>query len=271
MKNKLGINSDCIKDGLKVYPEIETLKIIKDVGFDCFFTSTYEQKEVQELKNTAEILGLEFSYIHAPFKGINTLWEDGFDYEFIYNNIITTINSASENGVPTIIMHVSSTWRPPKISEVGFNRFDKLINHATKKGVNVAFENLRVKEYLDVVMNRYKYHKNVGFCYDFGHESCYDGDKNLYLPQYGNRLIATHIHDNFGRTKIDDTIKDDKHYIPLDGNIDYKTIFENLKALNYSGALTLELSNNAKLSYKDLTHFEFISLAFNRLIKIISL
>ena len=269
MNNLLGINSDCIKDGVKTQPETQTLNLIKEIGFNCFFTSLFHENEVEELKNKADKLGLKLTYIHAPFKGVNTLWEEGADYEFIYNNLITTIDSASKNAVPTIVMHVSSTWRPPKISQIGLNRFDALVNYAVKKGVNIAFENLRLKEYLDVVMSRYKSLKNVGFCYDFGHESCFDGCKNLYLPEYGERLIATHIHDNHGRTVIDDTIKDDKHYLPLDGDIDYKTIFTTLKTIGYKGPLTLEVTTNTHPNYKKLRAKEFLTLALSRLKSII--
>ncbi len=272
MKNSLGIYSGCIKPDKygKVFNETETLKIIKDVGFDSFFTNQYSLNNVKELKTMADKLGLEFTSIHAPFKGINDIWKDGEDYKFIYNGLIKTIDSASEFNVPTIVMHVSSTWRPPKICDLGFNRLDEIVDYSIKKGVKIAFENLRVKEYLDMVMARYKTVKSVGFCYDFGHESCFDGSKNLYLPKYGERLIATHIHDNVGRTIIDDTIHDDKHYLPLDGNIDYKTIFDNLKTIGYNGPLTLEVVNDAKSSYKELTPQEFVFLAYERLNKIIS-
>ncbi len=270
MNNLTGIYSGCIKGKNRESIDLDNLDLIKNANFQSFFTSLYELYDVQALKNKAEKLGLIFTSIHAPFKGINTIWQDGEDYKFILSEIIKTINSASTCGVETIVLHVSSTWRPPKICDLGLNRFDEIVNFAIQKGVKIAFENLRVKEYLDVVMARYKTVKSVGFCYDFGHESCFDGSKNLYLPEYGERLFATHIHDNEGRTIIDDTIKDDKHYLPLDGNIDYKMIFSTLKTIGYNGPLTLEVVSDAKPSYKDLTPQEFVFLAYERLNKIIS-
>ena len=271
MKNLLGINSNCINDQTPDFLETETLKIIKDVGFNGFFTSKFTLKEAEELKLTADKLGLEFFSIHAPFKHINTLWEKGEDYKIVLENLKTSVNTASILGVKTVVVHVSSTWRPPKISKIGLERFKELAEFSKDKKVNLAFENLRVKEYLDVVLKSLKDYKNVGFCYDFGHESCFSAQKNLFLPLYGKMLLATHIHDNFGRTIIDDSIKDDLHYIPLDGDIDYKPIIKGIKELSSSVPLTLEVAKNAKKSYKELSPKEFITLAFNRLKQIINL
>ncbi len=271
MKNLLGINSNCINDQMPEFLETETLKIIKDVGFDGFFSSKFTLKEAEELKITADKLGLKFFSIHAPFKHINTIWEKGEDYKVVFENLKTSVNTASLLGVKTVVVHVSSTWRPPQISRIGLERFKELAEFSKDKKVNLAFENLRVKEYLDTVLESLKNYENVGFCYDFGHESCFSAQKNLFLPLYGKILLATHIHDNYGRTIVDDSLKDDLHYIPLDGDIDYKPIINGIKNLDISVPLTLELAKNAKESYKTLTPYEFITLAFKRLIKIINL
>ena len=65
MKRNLGIVSSCCsRQGQQT--EIETLHMMKDIGFDCFHTGAIDMKTVCDLKNEADKLGLDFEFIHAP-------------------------------------------------------------------------------------------------------------------------------------------------------------------------------------------------------------
>ena len=54
MKRKLGIVCECVGANTPV----ENLSLMKDVGFECFFSDSHKLKDVSALKNQAEKLGL---------------------------------------------------------------------------------------------------------------------------------------------------------------------------------------------------------------------
>ena len=76
MKRKFGINADCLK-GIS---ERDALALIKNAGFESVFLSSYHNCEVESIKAEADRLGLEVEFIHAPFRGINTIWQSGTEY-----------------------------------------------------------------------------------------------------------------------------------------------------------------------------------------------
>ena len=119
----------------------------------------------------------------------------------------------------------------PPINEAGIARYDALVAHAREKGVKIAFENLRYLENLALLMDRYP---DMGFCWDTGHERCYTPDVR-YMPLYGNRTIALHVHDNdFHR---------DAHTLPFMGAHDWNAITDALADIRYKGEFTLEADN----------------------------
>ena len=263
---KFGINVDCLH--LSFEYELNTLKLIKDAGFNGVFTCTYTTPEVQKLKTRADELGLEFYFLHAPWKNINSMWIDGDDYLEIYNKIKTTIDSANVCGIKIVILHGSSTYNPPKFNSLGFARFDELVYYAKEKGVKIAFENLRTDFTLYEILEHYKNEDYVGFCYDCGHEFCFTGGKSLYLPNLADKTIATHIHDNFGKDFIGKNKEEDLHYLPFDGTLDFNTVMKDIKSVNKNVPLTLEINYNSKKDYSKLSPAKFIEIAYERMQKI---
>ena len=117
MKRSFGINSDCIKD----YDELLALELIKKAGFSSTFTNARDSKWVKEYKAKADSLNITVEFLHAPFYGINAMWEEGDGYLTIYNGMIESIDSASENNIPAVIIHTSSGWTPPLLNDIGFS------------------------------------------------------------------------------------------------------------------------------------------------------
>ena len=174
MQRQLGIHSGCIQNA----DPAQTLSIIKDAGFDCFFSDRYDEKSVSKQKNQAVKLGLDFSFIHAPFMGCNHFWLAGDDYKPLFDAITSTIDVASKNEIKAVITHVSSGFTPPPVNDIGLQRFDALVEHAQRRGVILAFENLRKLGNLACLMDRYENNPFVKNCYDCGHEHCY----TVHLP-----------------------------------------------------------------------------------------
>ena len=169
MNRKAGIIAECLcgVDG------VDCIDYIADAGFERTFFGSIDHKICSDMKNKADKRGVKVEFIHAPFKGINDLWIAGVDHWKIKNEILQTIDVASENDIEGIILHVSSGWNPPQVCDIGINRYDQIVEYATKKNVVVAFENLRKVGNLACLMDRYEKLENVKFCYDCGHEHCY--------------------------------------------------------------------------------------------------
>lgn len=260
MKRKLGIICDCIHGADPVL----MLDKIKAAGFDSFFTGCIDYDTVKALKDKGDALGLDFEFIHAPFKNINSMWLEGDEYLEVYNGMLETIDSAAACGVPIIIAHVSSGWKAPEITETGLSRFDTLVDYAEKKGVIIAFENLRKVGNLAYFADRYEERDCVRFCYDNGHEHCYTKTV-CWMDIFTYKVVATHIHDNMGRgrEKVGDP---DTHMLPFDGNFDYSAMMRKLDEYEFEGALMLEVFNHTV--YQSMTADEFLSTCYDRIKKI---
>lgn len=268
MKQHLGIIASCLP-----HSEAENIAKIKEAGFDTVFLSSFEKKTVCEIKNECEKHGITAETIHAPFYTIedgrwistNEFWMDGCDYFHLFRQILETIDSAAEAGIPVVVSHVSGGWVAPPLSDIGFYHFDRLVEYAWQKGVKIAFENIRNVGNVAALMERYERIPAVGYCFDCGHEHCYTETAH-FLDFFHDRLLCTHIHDNFGRSKEDPMKDTDIHLLPFDGNIDYADMMSRYKKYGCTVPLTLEVGKGAK--YKDLSEEEFLATAFERIKKI---
>ena len=261
MNRALGINASCLPD----LTEYDALDKIKTAGFETVFSEVSDLKTVCAIREKCDRLGLALEFLHAPFARINDFWCGGYDYLGIRDGIKSSIDSAAAAGVPIVIVHVSSGWFPPQVCDLGFARFDELVEHAISKKVKIAFENLRKFGNHAVIMERYETIPEVCFCYDCGHEHCYTETVD-FLSIYGNRTLCTHIHDNFGRDK-EDVFKDgDYHLLPFDGNIDYADMMARIKKAGYTCSLMLEVYKRG--IYKEMTDEDFLYTAYSRILKI---
>ena len=265
MKRKIGINADCFKDPTLTFGDNSygSIKKLRELGFDSFFISEL-RGSFGKCKDVAESVGINFEFIHAPFRGINDMWLEGDDYRKIFASMKLTIDHASANCVPIVIMHLSSGWNPPEMTELGFSRFDDIIAYAAQKNVTIAIENLRNKENVLAALERYKDTANVRYCYDAGHEYCYTPGVD-WISIFGDKLICTHIHDNLG---YDPDIDPDFHYLPFDGTLDYADMIRRLDAIGYTGILTLEVFNTTRPEYKEMTQDEFFATCYERIKRI---
>ena len=261
MARKLGIESHCLPG----VPQERVLELIKETGFEAFFTGFGGLESVLSLRERADALGLTYDFIHAPFRGINDLWTPGLNYLPLYNQIIASIDAAAAAGVPTVVVHVTSGWWPPHLSDIGFSRFDSLVEHAIHKNVKIAFENIRKVGNLAAIMDRYERIPNVGFCFDNGHEHCYT-ETVKFLDLYPKRTLCTHIHDNHGRDKNDIWLDADYHLVPFDGSYDFADMMMRLNKYGYEGNLTMEITKKAP--YEDMSDEAWLQMVYDRLVKI---
>ena len=74
---------------------------------------------------------------------------------------------------------------------------------------------------------------DAGICLDFGHAHI-DGDVVEAIETVSGHLIATHVHDNRGRT--------DDHLVPFEGTIDWPFALQAVQKIGYDGPLLFEIA-----------------------------
>ena len=108
-----------------------------------------------------------------------------------------------------VIMHLTSKKKAHMYGEIGLNRIRKIVEYAKKLDMKVAFENTKIKGYLEYVINNIK-DENVGICFDAGHYHVhFDDEFNFEL--FKDRIFAVHLHDN--------DKSDDLHLLHFDGTV----------------------------------------------------
>lgn len=241
---KLGINVDCCGSG---FPLPKALKAIKENGFTHVFLDSFTEAAGAPFDEAAPAIkeaGLIIDFCHGPFHGINAIYEDNQAGEDYYKYLWENIDKCAKYDIPGIIFHLSSGETPPRLNDLGFSRFCALFEHGRECGVRIHFENIRTLANLASILEGIP---DAGFCWDVGHEACFAWGLQ-YMPLFGKRLSALHLHDNHGIHDGDD------HMIPYDACLDYERIANQIAASPFNGTVMLEVFNG---HYPDLSPEEF--------------
>lgn len=234
-------------DNEKVTP-VQTIEAIKKAGYQEVFIQWYDedweytqQKQVDLCKQ----LGLNIIFAHLGYQNINEIWIEGEEGEKLVERYKNDIKECKDNGITMVIMHLTSGFEAPLYNEIGLKRIKEIVDYAKELEVKVAFENVKIKGYLEYVLKNID-NDNVGICYDAGHCHVHFDDEFPY-ELFKDKIFAVHLHDN------DKT--DDLHLLPFDGTIDWEYVIRKLKQCNYQGPITLELCY--RYHYLDMSLEEF--------------
>ena len=231
------------------------LPLIKEAGFDGFFSGEVNANSLEKLKSlkeTVDGLGLIYETSHSTIPGCTDIWTKGEAGDKYIDVLKNNIDNCHKLSIPMLVVHVQIDKGSENFLELGIKRLESVVEYAAQKNIKLAFENINSPEFLFATLEHFD-SSNVGFCYDCGHEACHTPGVR-YLPKLGHRLFCTHIHDN-------DNVWD-QHWIPFDGKIDFERIAEELKVCGYKGNLSLELCYNDK--YKsEMTEQEYIKKSFD--------
>lgn len=189
--------------------------------------------------------------LHAPFDKINDMWKADEAGEKMLERLIDGVDKCAKYDIPVLVVHISSGCPMPEMNETGIKRFEKLVEYANEKNIIIAFENQRYMENLQYMM---KNHPKAGFCWDNGHESCFTPGMH-FMPHFGDRLVALHIHDNCGEYNADN------HVLPFDGKINFEEVAKYIAQSGKNVTVMLETSRFSKYYgesiYEKLTDEEF--------------
>ena len=269
MKRKICINGN---PGFKDVTLAQTLDSMVEAGFDGIFTGWHVGKMKEVAKKISD-RGLYFQSVHAPFTDAHKPWEWGPAGDQVIDNLIDCLRESAEAGVPIVVVHPIIGMDRHNPTDRGIERYGRLVREAEKLGIKVAFENVEGIEYLEKIIAELGSSPAIGYCWDTGHEMCYNGSMDV-PALFGDKLICTHLNDNLGQTDPNViTWLDDSHLFPFDGIADWQGIASRLDRINYSGELTFELTlaskpgKNTHDIYKDLTLDSYFKLVYEKAVQ----
>lgn len=212
---------------------LETINAIYDAGFRNVFIQWYnrdwnpdQEKQLKYIKEK----GLYVIFAHLGYQNINALWLEGETGEQLVDRYKNDIKICKENEIPMVVMHLTGGNKAPEYNETGLKRLQEIADYAETLHIKIAFENTKIKGYLDYAMENIT-NQNVGICFDSGHYHVHFDD-DFDFAKFKNRIFAVHLHDN--------DKSDDLHLIPFDGTLDWKNVVKNLKENHYHGPITME-------------------------------
>lgn len=169
------------------------------------------------------------------------------------------IEKASEIGIDKFIIHASG--EPIDESErdlrmaTAKKSLEILAEHAKKHGAKIAVENLPrtclgrdssdISELISV-------HPALVSCFDTNHLLCQDFSE--YIDEIGEKIVTLHVSDY--------DFKDERHWLPYEGKLDWQKLLKKLKEINYSGVWLYEIDFNAPWTIsreRCLTTHDFVS------------
>jgi sugar phosphate isomerase/epimerase len=167
------------------------------------------------------------------------------------------IEMTARLGGGVVIVHLPRVQDFPSPQPNFFTRLrqtlDLAISFAQKHRVRLAVENVPVPGFFAQMREILGWYgpDRLGICYDSGHGNIGIEQGLDNLGPMADRLIATHLHDNDGKT--------DQHCVPFTGTVDWPRLAEIISRANYAPCLNLELRMDRGLyAYEDA----FLSIAY---------
>lgn len=239
----------------------EQVRLFHKLGFDGFFVVWSEDTDLLEFRELAQELGMLFQSVHAPFGKINHMWEPTELTEFALHQQLECLRASAAAGVDLVVCHAFIGFTKHDPTQFGIDNFRILVDEAEKLGIRIAFENTEGEEYLFALMEAFADRPHVGFCWDTGHELCYNHSQDL-LVKLGSRLLCTHLNDNLGIRDWEGntTFHDDLHLLPFDGIADWQGIARRMNREGYDKELTFELKYATTLNGCDHKIYGHMSL-----------
>lgn len=237
------------------------IEMIKTAGFDGIML-WWEDEDCPwpitrgEMVRRARELDLKVFNIHMSGSEDNAMWSDDKALrESHLEPIRRTIAEIAEFDLHNLVVHLCERGDVPAPNKNLLHSIESLIPVAEQYNTILSLENTWRSDYLEAVWQEFPV-KELGFCFDTSHANLRD---QFYLAEkYNHLLSAYHLADNDGL--------EDRHWLPFDGEIDFKRVMPFLKGKGIP--YTLELIANKELYPQEQ---EFLFEAKKRVDKLIEL
>ena len=233
-------------------PLEEQIKLFKKTGFEAFtgHWGMGHDASIESCVKVAKEEGMIFNILHAPWDYTDDMWNEN-ERELAkkgVENLTHFVELCAKFEIPIMVSHIYVGFDEPCVpTRFGLENYGRVIERAKELGVKIAFENTEGENGLAALLKEYKNESTVGFCWDSGHEMCYNGSADL-LACHGDRLFATHINDNLGVKDFGGRIfwHDDLHLLPFDGIADWEHNAKRLAKTGFDDIITFELNKTSK-------------------------
>ena len=240
------LHKRCSENKRSIY---ECIDIAHAAGFRVIDLNAREASpyEIAKLSDYIGGKGMRVNQSHLPF---NRYKKENFE------DFSKALKKCAENargfGSKILVIHGDEfDFKTKEFSreaaiEFNYELFAPIAEYAEKHDMKIAFENVfednfdghprfcSITEDLIDLCDRFQ-SENVGICWDFGHGRVQYEKGEGYLnelPKLGDRLIATHVHDNYYGNDI--------HCFPFLGMMRWEECMQILKDLNYKGDFTFK-------------------------------
>lgn len=240
-------------------PYKESIQRLKAVGYDVvdinfcqsingksdLFADDW-QKRMEDLREEAERIGIEFSQSHPVFVGGHLHSHSEERQERYHEMMRRSMIASSILGVKWAVLHPmpakDNVLDVDESIQENMKMHHEAVEVALKHNVGVAYENMiegpktkrRFSSHADELVALIDAYNDdrIGACWDFGHGNFLYKDQRLALRTLGKRLKALHVNDNDGTG--------DYHMFPFHGTIDWYSVLPVLAEIGYEGDFTYE-------------------------------
>lgn len=258
-------------------PMNEVVDIIHNVGFDAISPVWVPDKRLHSLVSYARQKGLIIQSLHSPYGRCADMWsEDEEKSSTAIEEIVQAINDCADLKIPLFVCHAwIGFYYTQAPNEIGLRNYQFIVDKAKELNISIAFENTEGEEFLFALFEYLKHYDNVGFCWDSGHEMCFNRSSDI-LGKLNNLLIMTHLNDNLGISDPSGRIfwTDDLHLLPFDGMANWEYNVNRLKKCPHLDILNFELKMQSKPNrhendkYMQMSLEDYFSEAYSRVRKI---
>ena len=245
------------EDGTPV-PFEETLRFLTRAGF-AEIDMSLEPPEVlqqgwrqafEEKLRLCDQMGVRVRYAHLPYHYPKD--DDASAWDDFALATRRAIDLAKMAGADCAAIHPHSfakmDYDPDQERTHALRFLEPYQNHALQRGFPLALENMRGPgKGADPALRRFGTEVDVllsvadtlqmGVCWDTGHGNISGQAQFSSITKIGKRLKMVHLNDNFA--------DDDVHLAPFLGRVHWQEVVDGLQAVNYHGALNLEVHCNA--------------------------
>ena len=197
----------------------------------------------QKIKEWADKYGIVLWSFHLPFWPFNALDISKPELaDATVEYLKGYIDKSSKIGIDKFVIHASGEPIAESDRAQRMERAKKslaiLAEYAAERGAKIAVENLPrtclgrnssdIKELLSA-------HPALVSCFDTNH--LLDEDFGEYIDEIGDKIITLHVSDY--------DFKDERHWLPYEGKIDWQRLLKKLASINYTGVWLYEIDFNA--------------------------
>lgn len=216
-------------------------------GIDCLEISpaqndSYNALDFPAIRTLADEYGLRLNSFHlrfAPFQNVNITALDADIRRQTVEYQKGFIQRGADVGIPIFVIHpsdepFSDDIRPTKIAYAK-ECLAELADFAAACGVTVAVEDLPrtclgncSKELLDII----SVDDRLRICFDTNHMLSEPLDD--FLRACAHKIVTTHVSDY--------DFKNERHWLPGEGDVNWKSLFDTFDEVGYEGPILYELS-----------------------------